>query len=99
MAVRKKASGKQTRAKRKVSGTAKAANASTSSNPQNQASISGNNPSIGSGFHSAEARLHKIQELAYLKAEKRNFAPGHEVEDWLEAEKEVDEASIPLPSY
>jgi len=31
----------------------------------------------------------QIQELAYLKAEKRNFEPGHELEDWLEAEKEL----------
>jgi hypothetical protein len=31
----------------------------------------------------------QIQELAYFKAEKRNFEPGHELEDWLEAEKEL----------
>jgi hypothetical protein len=30
----------------------------------------------------------KIAELAYLKAESRGFAPGHELEDWLEAEGE-----------
>ena len=28
----------------------------------------------------------KIAELAYFKAENRGFAPGHELEDWLEAE-------------
>ena len=26
-----------------------------------------------------------IAEHAYYKAEKRGFAPGHEIEDWLEA--------------
>ena len=30
-----------------------------------------------------------IREAAYLKAEARNFAPGVELNDWLEAEKEV----------
>jgi hypothetical protein len=28
----------------------------------------------------------KIAELAYFKAESRGFKPGHELEDWLEAE-------------
>jgi len=32
----------------------------------------------------------QIQSLAYFKAEHRNFEPGHELEDWLEAEKELD---------
>jgi len=35
------------------------------------------------------ANFAQIQELAYLKAEKRNFEPGHELEDWFEAEKEL----------
>ena len=30
-----------------------------------------------------------ISELAYYKAESRGFEPGHELEDWLEAEKEL----------
>jgi len=30
----------------------------------------------------------RIAELAYLKAESRGFEPGHELEDWLEAERE-----------
>jgi hypothetical protein len=30
----------------------------------------------------------KIAELAYYKAENRGFAPGYELEDWLEAEQE-----------
>jgi len=30
----------------------------------------------------------RIAELAYLKAESRGFEPGHELEDWLEAEQE-----------
>lgn len=31
----------------------------------------------------------KIAELAYYKAERRGFEPGHELEDWLEAEREL----------
>ena len=30
-----------------------------------------------------------IGERAYSKAEKRGFASGHELEDWLEAEAEI----------
>lgn len=35
-------------------------------------------------------RHRRICELAYRRAEQRGFAPGSEVEDWLEAEREVD---------
>ena len=30
-----------------------------------------------------------IEKAAYYKAQKRNFAPGNEVQDWLEAEAEL----------
>jgi Protein of unknown function (DUF2934) len=30
-----------------------------------------------------------IQESAYFKAKERGFQPGHEVQDWIEAEAEV----------
>lgn len=30
----------------------------------------------------------RIAEMAYYKAEKRGFEPGHEMDDWLEAEQE-----------
>jgi hypothetical protein len=30
----------------------------------------------------------RIAELAYLKAERRGFSPGHDLDDWLEAEQE-----------
>jgi hypothetical protein len=38
----------------------------------------------------ADDRRQMIAEAAYLRAEKRGFAPGGEVEDWLAAETEVD---------
>jgi hypothetical protein len=37
-----------------------------------------------------EARYALIAQSAYLRAERRGFAPGQEVEDWLAAEAEVD---------
>ena len=36
----------------------------------------------------------KIAEAAYYRAEKRGFVPGYEIEDWLEAEKEVKSAAL-----
>lgn len=36
-------------------------------------------------------RLAMIRDAAYYKAEKRGFAPGHETQDWAEAEREIDE--------
>lgn len=38
-----------------------------------------------------EQRQKMIEEAAFYKAEKRNFAPGHEQEDWTDAEREIDE--------
>lgn len=38
----------------------------------------------------ATDRRQLIAEAAYLRAERRAFAPGGEVEDWLAAEAEVD---------
>lgn len=37
----------------------------------------------------AADREKSIAELAYLKAERRGFEPGHELDDWLEAEQEL----------
>jgi len=31
----------------------------------------------------------EIRQLAYLMSERRGFEPGHETEDWLNAEREV----------
>jgi len=40
---------------------------------------------------SAEERQQMIAVAAYFLAQGRNFEPGHEVEDWLVAEAEIDE--------
>jgi hypothetical protein len=39
-----------------------------------------------------ERRRALIAEIAYYRAERRGFEPGHEAEDWLSAEAEVDTA-------
>jgi hypothetical protein len=48
-----------------------------------------NPPALTSMPLSAEDIYRLIQEAAYFKAEARNFAPGVELQDWLEAENEV----------
>lgn len=40
--------------------------------------------------HTAEELQAMIAEAAYFRAEQRNFAPGYEQHDWLEAEREID---------
>lgn len=39
---------------------------------------------------SAEERERMIAMAAYYRAERRGFAPGHELEDWCEAEAEIE---------
>jgi hypothetical protein len=40
-----------------------------------------------------------IAQGAYFRAQQRNFEPGHELEDWLAAEAEVDAAlTLEVPS-
>lgn len=41
-----------------------------------------------------EDRHSRIARLAYYKAEKRGFAPGGELQDWLEAEQEIDDRGV-----
>ncbi len=46
-----------------------------------------------------EHRRALIAQAAYFRAERRSFAPGHEAEDWLAAEIEVDTAlTVGIPS-
>jgi hypothetical protein len=52
-------------------------------------------PSAASGASTGitvaeDVRRAMIAQAAYLRAERRAFAPGGEVEDWLAAEAEVD---------
>jgi hypothetical protein len=38
---------------------------------------------------SAQERERFVAQAAYYRAEKRGFAPGYELQDWVEAEAEV----------
>ena len=44
-----------------------------------------------------EAKRRLIADIAYLAAERRGFSPGYEIDDWLQAEQEV-EASMEAPA-
>ncbi|MGZ8187864.1 MAG: DUF2934 domain-containing protein [Methylosarcina sp.] len=46
--------------------------------------------SLGSdGVLDPDTFYEMVKERAFFKAEKRGFEPGHEMEDWCEAEKEI----------
>jgi hypothetical protein len=45
-------------------------------------------PGAGPAF-SAQERERLVAQAAYFRAEKRGFAPGAELQDWIEAEAEV----------
>lgn len=42
--------------------------------------------------YSDEAQYADIATAAYYRAQARDFEPGNELQDWLEAEKEVNPA-------
>jgi len=53
-------------------------------------------------FDLAKSREALIREVAYLHSSRRSFLPGHELEDWLAAEQQVNEylaREIPLGFY
>jgi hypothetical protein len=41
-------------------------------------------------FDPSSSREALIATAAYYRAEKRGFLPGHELQDWLAAEREID---------
>ena len=44
------------------------------------------------GLIDQDLRRGLIAQAAYYRAERRGFEPGHDAEDWLAAESEVDTA-------
>ena len=54
-----------------------------------------------SAYIEPEARDALIAEAAYFRSAHRGFEPGHEVDDWLAAESEIDAALTrgDLPSF
>lgn len=46
---------------------------------------------IAAAIASSQDQLrHAIAEAAYYRAEQRGFAPGHELEDWLAAQQQIN---------
>jgi hypothetical protein len=46
-----------------------------------------------------EAKRRLIADIAYFSAERRGFTPGYELDDWLQAEQEVEVSmEAPAPS-
>ena len=45
--------------------------------------------SVVRGQVSSEDTRRQIAEAAYFRAKERGFEPGHELDDWVEAESEV----------
>ena len=42
----------------------------------------------------ATIRHAMVAEAAYFRAQSRGFAPGHDLEDWLAAERQIDALQI-----
>jgi len=42
-------------------------------------------------------RYHGVAEAAYFRAERRGFLPGYELQDWLDAEAELDKPLKQVP--
>jgi len=45
-----------------------------------------------SAYIEPEARNAMVAEAAYFRSAHRGFEPGHEIDDWLSAESEIDAA-------
>lgn len=55
------------------------------------AASSNSPPEHAAAFIEPDQRLAMISDAAYFRAEAREFCPGHEMEDWLAAEREIDQ--------
>ncbi len=60
-------------------------------------SVAESSPLPASGVDAAE-QWRRIAEAAYYRAERREFCPGCEMEDWLAAEREIGEQRNVDPS-
>jgi len=65
---------------------------STIQRPQRPASARPHYSMLAQQLVSPETRQEMIAQAAYFRAERRGFEPGHELDDWLAAEIEVDTA-------
>jgi hypothetical protein len=60
----------------------------------------GNDPDITwRGTFSLEQREAMIRDAAYYHFAKRGYAPGHDLEDWLAAEAEIERIAPAAPEF
>ena len=59
--------------------------------PESKSDASASGPGLAPAGASVSPDVaERISKRAYEIAEKRGFAPGHELEDWLQAEQEIE---------
>jgi hypothetical protein len=78
---------------RKRSAKGKPSNPRPKSAPPAQATAPTSKPDTRAGLH-ARDRDSLIRTAAYFRAQRRNFESGHELEDWLAAESEIEAALV-----
>ncbi len=52
---------------------------------------------FASSADTAELRHRRIADAAYYRARERGFEPGYELDDWLAAERQIEERPRPEP--
>ena len=73
----------------KTKATPKAERTSNSGAKPKAGRSASKSPAVAASAPSRQERERLIALAAYFRAEKRGFAPGYELQDWVEAEVEV----------
>jgi Protein of unknown function (DUF2934) len=87
MATTRKRAVRAQRAVRRGASTGGRVTGADAQGPQSSASDKADAP----GAEVEQQREQMIAEAAYYRAEKRGFAPGRELDDWIAAEAEIAE--------
>lgn len=63
--------------------------------PESKSDASASGPGMTPRSAQLPARRHEqIEKRAYELAAQRGFGPGHEVDDWLQAEREIEAGAV-----
>jgi hypothetical protein len=90
MASRRSSDSPRSPTTQRVTPSSETGEATAARKPAKRATKRTSSAATGPKSISPDMRRAMIAEAAYLRAERRGFAPGGEVEDWLAAEREVD---------
>lgn len=58
--------------------------------PESKSDASASGPGVTPAASVSPEVAKRISQRAYELAERRGFEPGHEIEDWLQAEREIE---------